>query len=509
MQLHRRTSGVLLHPTSLPGPDGAGDLGPAAERFLEWLAGAGQHVWQMLPLGPTDEGGSPYSSPSAFAGNPSMISVEHLQELGLLDRPPLAAAPIADAAGPAEFARAQRIKSVRLRAAWRRFRLGAPAAVRDRFESFIAQPRTAAWLDDWALFASLKSRHGGRSWHCWPAAVRFREPRALRRAMDQLADEVGFHRFVQFLFDSQLRRLERAAARHEITLLGDMPFYVAYDSADVWAHPELYRLDDERRPIVVSGVPPDYFSETGQLWGNPIFDWRRMQLEGYEWWVARVRRALEQTDVVRLDHFRAFAGFWEVPASHETALDGRWVTGPGRGLFDALERALGRPLPLVAEDLGVITDDVQQLRDSLGLAGMRILQFGVLDPTSEHTPSRFPESCVAYTGTHDNAPLRGWLGDLNESDRLRALAALGATEEDAAWRGVEIVCESRARLAILPMQDLLGLGNEARMNLPGVSGANWSWRVDPSAFTAELARRMMKLAQRTDRANGVGERGQT
>ena len=497
--MNRRRAGILAHPTSLPGPFAVGDLGPASERFLAWLEAAGQSLWQVLPLGPVGEGCSPYVARSAFAGNPLLISPERLAEDGLLEPGELADAP--GAGGRVDLAAAARWKERLLRAAWERFRRAAAPApleeLREELRAFAADP-AHAWLGDWELFAALRDAHRGRSWVEWAAPLARRDPAALEEARRELLVETGYHRFVQFLFFRQWRRLRAAARARGIGILGDVPIYVSHDSADVWARPELFDLDAAGRPLHVAGVPPDYFSPTGQRWGNPLYRWERMAEDGYRWWIERLRANLELTDWVRLDHFRGIAAYWEVPASEPSAMRGRWMPGPGAALLDALREALGE-LPLVAEDLGVITPDVEALRDGAGLPGMRVLQFAFGDDESSHLPHRYVPRCVVYTGTHDNDTTLGWFVAASPEERERVLDYVGGDGIEPHWDLARAAATSVAAWAVVPLQDVLGLGSEARMNTPGQAAGNWSWRARAQQLGGEEASRLRRLAQLTGR----------
>lgn len=496
----RRQSAVLLHPTSLPGDFGCGDLGPAASWWLERLAASGQALWQLLPLGPTAHGDSPYGALSAFAGNPRLVSPERLAEEGLLEPAELdrARLPFAERIDFPETGRVRR--ELIGRAFERASDSGEPgiAELREREAAWSARPEVASWLDDWTLFAALRERFANSAWQSWPEPVRKREPGALAEARRELAREIAFHRFVQFAFHRQLARLRAEAAERGIRLVGDLPIYLAGDAVEVWARADLFDLDDERRPRHVAGVPPDYFAADGQLWGNPLYRWDRMCEEGFAWWVERVRANLRQVDLLRLDHFRGFQAFWQVDAGASTARDGRWVEGPGRALFDALAAALGE-LPLLAEDLGQITDEVHALRRAVGLPGMKVLQFGFHTGSEDHLPHRVEPASAFYTGTHDNQTARGWFEAANEDERRRALAYLGGAPEEAAWGMVRAVWTSVAEIAVAPVQDLLGLGAEARMNTPGVAAGNWGWRLPWEAFGDGVAQRLRQLTEGAER----------
>jgi 4-alpha-glucanotransferase len=487
-------SGVLLHPTCLPGP-GVGDLGEAAHRFVDWLAAAGQAYWQILPLGPVDTGGSPYNGLSALAGNPLLISPSLLLADGLVEPGDL---PAGDAlpADRVDYPGVTAWKTDLLRAAHRRFRSAPPPELRDAFERFRAD--NEAWLLDYTLFRALRDHCQGAAWTTWPLEVRRREPEALERFRGLLADEIERFAFQQFLFDRQWGALRAYGARKGIAIIGDLPIFVAHNSADVWAHPEIFDLDERGTPGTVAGVPPDYFSATGQRWGNPLYRWEVLRRRGYDWWVERFRRTLDLVDVVRLDHFRGFESYWAIPASEETAVSGRWRAGPGADFFRQVQRRLGS-LPVIAEDLGLITDAVDALREELGFPGMRVLQFAFDgDPNNPHLPENHPVDSIAYTGTHDNDTLLGWWAATSREERRRVRRWLGVRRPDE-WDFIAAVFRSAARLAIVPLQDVLGLGSEARMNTPGSSSRNWTWRLErlPAEGAAE---RLGRLTRETGRA---------
>jgi 4-alpha-glucanotransferase len=491
-----RASGVLLHPTSLPGP-GTGDLGEHAFRFVDWLAEAGQSLWQLLPLVAVNEGGSPYNALSAFAGNPLLISPAELHLHGLLAAED-ARPPDLDAEG-LHFPAALAWKDGVVRAAVEV--LHEDAELMADFAAYRAEE--AGWLDDYALFRALRDAHGGRCWAHWPPPLRDRDPNGLEQARHDLVADIERHAYAQYLFDLQWASVRRHARRRGIRILGDVPIFVAHDSADVWAHPELFTVDAEGEPTVVSGVPPDYFSATGQRWGNPLYRWDALRETGYRWWIDRFRRTLDLVDVVRIDHFRGFESYWEVPAREETAMHGEWRPGPGRALFDAVRAELGG-LPVIAEDLGIITPEVEALRDALGLPGMRVLQFGLGgdDPQNPHIPSNYVHNTVAYTGTHDNDTALGWYADADHEQRRQAHALAGDGDGDGEmhWRMIEAVLRSDSGWAIVPLQDVLGLGGQARMNTPGVAEGNWAWRLREGELTPELAARLAALVHATGRA---------
>ncbi|MGE5178717.1 MAG: 4-alpha-glucanotransferase [Bacteroidota bacterium] len=477
-----RAAGLVLHPTSLPGPGPIGGLGADVERFLDWAAAAGQSIWQVLPLGPTGPGNSPYSGVATRAGNPLLIALDQ------------AAAPAGAGASifsRVDYAEAKRSQEPLLRAAWERAREDRRAM--DELEAFRAAPSQADWLEDWTLFASLKAANGGAPWTEWEPALRGRDPAALEAARRALRAEIDYQAYLQFRFFRQWDRVRAAARDRGVAIMGDVPIYVALDSADVWAEPQWFRLDDSLRPTEVSGVPPDYFSATGQLWGNPLYRWDRMEADGFGWWIRRLRAELAKFDLVRLDHFRGFASYWAVPATASTAVKGHWEEGPGMRLFDAVRAAIGG-LPFIAEDLGIVGDDVRALLRATGLPGMRVMQFGFDSADSEHAPWRYPERCVAYTGTHDNDTTVGWLEKAPAEERARALAAAGcradADPREAAWDLIGALYRSAAERTMVPVQDVLALGSEARMNTPSVPEGNWEFRLGAGALNDAVAERL-------------------
>lgn len=476
-----RTAGVLLHPTSLPSPYGIGDLGPTALEWIDVLAAAGQTWWQVLPLGPTGYGDSPYQSFSAFAGNVYLLSPELMLQDGLLHPSdiPTSEFPV----HKVDFGAVIPFKRALLAKAWENFQKSPSPGLYDQFESFCKAE--ASWLDDYALFMALKDAYKWADWMTWDSELILREPAALRAARKQHAGTVGQHRFGQFLFARQWSAIKAHAASRGIKLLGDAPIFVSIDSADVWANPDLFLLDDDRQPTAVAGVPPDYFSPTGQLWGNPLYDWERMRETNYTWWVARLKRALQQVDLVRLDHFRGFEAYWEVPAGSPTAQTGKWVKAPGAELFRVLRRAFGG-LPIVAEDLGLITPEVDALRNAFNLPGMRILQFAFSGPDNRYLPHHYDVHSVVYPGTHDNDTTIGWYHTLPEHERHFLHRYLPGAGQDIAWDLIRAAWSSVACCAITQLQDLLSLGGEARMNSPGRSEGNWSWRFAPGQVHAGI-----------------------
>ena len=505
-----RSSGILCHVTSLPGERGIGDLGASALRFADWLHEAGQGLWQMLPLGPPGFGESPYQSFSAFAGNPLLVPLDVLVEEGWVSPADASAAPPFER-DAVDFEQVRLFREHCLTQAHRAFRKNARSGERAGFDEF--RHEQAWWLDDYALFAALKRKHGGLPWTEWGPALVARQSSALAARAAELETEIDEEAFIQFQFHRQWQRLKSYCASRGIRLMGDVPIFVAHDSADVWAHQELYYLDERGRPTFVAGVPPDYFSETGQLWGNPLYRWDLMQRDGYAWWVARLRYALAEFDLIRLDHFRGFEAYWEIPAGAATAAPGRWVTGPGAHFFQTVRDALGK-LPLVAEDLGLITPAVEALRDQFGFPGMRILQFAFGDDPKarDYQPHNYPGHCVVYTGTHDNDTTLGWFesragagttrtaAQISEERRF-ALAYLGTDGRAIHWDLIRLALASVAETAIVPLQDVLGLGTTARMNLPGTMEGNWRWRFREGMLTPEGARRLRELTEIYDRTS--------
>ena len=495
-----RRSGVLLHPTSLPGPYGLGELGDNAIRWLDWLAEAGQRVWQVLPLGPTGYGDSPYQSFSSFAGSPFLISLERLYEEGWLAADDLVGGDFSD--GRADFGPVIEFRLRALRRATEAWRAWAGDAEHAGFAAFCE--RSASWLDDFALFMALKEAHGGRPWVEWDAPLRKRKAKALVAARDQHAEAIERHRLWQWWFGRQWGVVRAAAAERGIAILGDVPIFVAYDSADTWADQDLFELDEEGRTTVVAGVPPDYFSATGQRWGNPLYRWNRHARRDFAWWIARVRRTLEMVDVLRIDHFRGFEAYWEIPADEPTAVKGRWVKGPGQPLFDALRGALGE-LPIVAEDLGVITAGVEALRDDNALPGMKVLQFAfAADAADPYLPHNYPTNAVVYTGTHDNDTTVGWYAQAPERERDLLRRYLARDAANVAWDLWRAAQGSVADTAIAPLQDLLGLGPEGRMNTPGAPSGNWGWRFTWDDVPYWLASQLREMVELYGRLPGAG-----
>jgi 4-alpha-glucanotransferase len=492
-----RSAGVLLHPTSLPGPYGIGDLGPIAHEWVDVLASARQRWWQVLPLGPTGYGDSPYQCFSAFAGNIYLLSPELLRRDGLIG--PLDVVTPSFPTGEVDYGAVVEFKQALLARAWGNYRAGAAPSLRAPFDEFCG--REARWLNDYALYAALKEKHDGASWLEWEPDLRLRKPAALDRAHRVLVDDAGRHCFGQFLFWRQWSDLKAYAHTKGIRLIGDVPIFVATDSADVWANPEQFKLDEDRQPTVVAGVPPDYFSATGQLWGNPHYDWEKMKASGYTWWIARFRKTLEQVDLVRLDHFRGFEASWEVPAGSPTAETGEWVPGPGADLLTAVQKALGR-LPLIAEDLGVITPGVEALRDAFDLPGMRILQFAFDGSENRFLPHNFEHNTFVYTGTHDNDTTHGWYSTLPEHVRDFFQRYYPWRDDDVAWGLMRLAWSSVADFALVPLQDILSLPTESRMNYPGRPSGNWRWRFHTGQLTPAHAEKLADWTSMYGRANG-------
>ena len=498
-----RASGILLHPTSLPGPFGIGDLGPAAYEFADFLVAAGQSLWQVLPLGPTGYGDSPYACYSAFAGNTLLISPEKLADEGLLDESDVSLRPSASSALRIDFGEAHKTKDQLLRNAYQSYTKTTDTALRSAFETFAQEQ--ANWLEDYALFRALKDAHGGVAWNEWEASLIRRTEAALTRARDELREEIEAHMFYQFLFFRQWFALKRHCNENGISIVGDLPIFVAQDSSDVWTNPEQFKLDKNGKPLVVAGVPPDYFSSTGQLWGNPLYNWETMQADGFKWWIERVRATLTVVDIARVDHFRGFAACWEIPGGDKTAERGQWVEAPGKELFTAIRKTLGE-LPIIAEDLGVITPDVVALREEFGFPGMRILQFGFgSDSKNIDLPHNYVPNVVAYTGTHDNDTTVGWFKSVAgegstrtekqiERERTFCLNYLNTKGEEIHWDFIRGVLASVANTAIVPLQDLLGLGTEARMNLPNSTEGNWAWRFNSGDLEPGIALKLKDLS---------------
>lgn len=510
--LFKRESGVLLHPSSLPGPYGIGEIGPAVEIWLDFLQETGQSLWQVLPLGPTGYGDSPYQAHSTFAGNPMLISFEDLHERGLVRRCELDSLP-AFPERTVQFAALIAEKRRLLQVVARSFFERADETLLASYRAYCLQQ--SAWLNDFAIFTAIKAAHDQCAWVTWPVPLRDRDPDAISAISNELADEIEAVRIEQFLFKIQWELVRTAARRRSIRIIGDIPIFVAHDSADVWVRRDLFLLDPSGNPTVVAGVPPDYFSSTGQRWGNPLYDWERHEQERFDWWINRIENALTQADIVRIDHFRGFESYWEIPATDETAENGRWVRAPGQELFSALMERFGS-LPIIAEDLGFITAAVRALRDQFSLPGTKILQFafGDDDQKDSFLPKNYPENCVAYTGTHDNDTIVGWMQSTSgigsvrsakeiQAEKERARAYLESDGSEIHWDFITALQRSKAGAVIVPLQDILGLGSEARMNTPSTLGGNWSWRFEWAQLSSDIRQRLRKVVAASRRRSCV------
>ncbi len=498
-----RAGGVLLHPTSLPSNYGIGDLGANAYKFVDFLERAKQTYWQVLPLGPTGYGDSPYQCFSAFAGNSNLIAPELLVEDGFLTTNEINRKPDFPT-GKVDFGKLYDWKNHILALAYERFRQTTSVDLRGKFETFCQHE--SSWLDDYALFRAVKKSQNQKLWLEWDALLRLRDDTARHFAKENLREDIQSQKFQQWLFYRQWSDLKNYANEKDIKIVGDVPIFIALDSSDVWCNPSQFKLDEGNRPLVVAGVPPDYFSKTGQLWGNPIYNWDAMRQDGFKWWIDRVKATLKTVDIVRVDHFRGFAAAWEVPGGDKTAVNGKWVNVPGKELFEALRNAIGE-LPFWAEDLGVITPDVEELRDSFGFPGMRILQFAFGGDAQNHDlPHNYIQNSVAYTGTHDNDTTVGWFNsgagksstrDVSQIRREHdfCLKYLATDGKEIHWDFVRAVWSSVADSAVVPMQDLLGLGSEARINLPGSTTGNWYWQCKDGDFSDEMAERLRGLTE--------------
>ena len=487
-RLLQRRAGVLLHPSSLPGPHGAGDLGPNAFYFVDWLHSAGQTLWQTLPLGPVGPGNSPYMGSSAFAGNPLLVAFEPLIARGWIASEHVGAN--FDALR-VDFPKVVPWRMQKLREAFVGF---ATHALPSDHQALAAWAETQqSWLDDYTLFMALDQAHAPALWPQWPQDLVLRKPVALAVAREQLADDIAFWQFVQWQFDVQWQALKAYAHGKQVLLVGDLPIFIAHHSADCWARPDLYLLDAQGQPTVVAGVPPDFFSSTGQRWGNPLYDWPAMRSDGYRWWVARMQRQLALADIVRIDHFRGFADYWEIPADEPTAVMGRWQNGPGIGLFDALSEALG-DLPIIAEDLGLITPEVETLRQRTGFPGMRVLQFAFSENAAHpFLPHNYEANTVVYTGTHDNDTVSGWWSACNPHERVFARQYLNTDGHDVHWAMLRAASLSVACLSLCQFQDVLGLDSAHRMNTPGTMGC-WSWRFSWDWVEPQAAQQLLQMA---------------
>ncbi|MEH1891797.1 MAG: 4-alpha-glucanotransferase [Nostoc sp.] len=494
-----RSSGILLHPTSFPSRFGIGDLGLEAYRFIDFLKESHQQYWQVLPLGPTAYGNSPYMCYSAMAGNPLLISPEKLRDEGLLTEEDFANLP----GFPEEKVDFKEVVSVKiglLKKAYEHFRANATPILQKEFEGFCDSK--AYWLDNYALFMALKDANENANWHTWPSELVKRDPQAMEQVQERLNEEIFYYKFVQFEFFRQWSELKSYANMRGIDIIGDIPIYVAHDSADVWAHPNIFCLDEQTGAAAqMAGVPPDYFSATGQLWGNPVYNWEELQKQDFKWWVQRFEAMLDYVDIIRIDHFRGFEAYWAVPQGEETAMNGKWVEAPGDAFFEVIRQKLGK-LPVLAEDLGVITPGVEALRDKYEFPGMKILQFAFsADAANPFLPFNYPRNSVVYTGTHDNDTTLGWFDTASDEEKQKLLLYLGSiSPEGIHWDLIRLALSSIANQAIIPLQDILGLGNQARMNFPSIPEGNWEWRYQPAALTQELGDRLKVLTELNGRA---------
>ncbi|MEH2406930.1 4-alpha-glucanotransferase [Nostoc sp.] len=494
-----RSSGILLHPTSFPSRFGIGDLGLEAYRFIDFLKESHQQYWQVLPLGPTAYGNSPYMCYSAMAGNPLLISPEKLRDKGLLTEEDFANLP-GFPEEKVDFKEVVPVKIGLLKKAYEHFRANATPILQKEFEGFCDSK--AYWLDNYALFMALKDANENANWHTWPSELVKRDPQAMEEVQERLNEEISYYKFVQFEFFRQWSELKSYANMRGIDIIGDIPIYVAHDSADVWAHPNIFCLDEQTGAAAqMAGVPPDYFSATGQLWGNPVYNWEELQKQDFKWWVQRFEAMLDYVDIIRIDHFRGFEAYWAVPQGEQTAINGRWVEAPGDAFFEVIRQKLGK-LPVLAEDLGVITPGVEALRDKYEFPGMKILQFAFsADSANPFLPFNYPRNSVVYTGTHDNDTTLGWFDTASDQEKQNLLLYLGSiSPEGIHWDLIRLALSSIANQAIIPLQDILGLGNQARMNFPSIPEGNWEWRYQPAALTQELGDRLKVLTELNGRA---------
>ena len=495
MKIEARKSGILLHPTSLPSPYGVGDLGKGAFQFIDFLEDANMHLWQILPLTHTGFGDSPYQSFSAFAGQPLLISLDHLVKLGFLNPEDLSDCPKTDDSSVA-YADIIPWKTRLYKLAYEHFltKVSVLSSFNREFQKFCKEE--AYWLDDYALFLTCKDLHNGKSWQEWDEEYKTPTKAFKKDMLEKYAKETGYYQFLQFILFQEWDEVKAYANARNIQIIGDIPIFVSMDSADVWANQELFQLDTKGHPLAVAGVPPDYFSKTGQLWGNPLYNWDAHIEEGFAWWISRIKSQLKNLDILRIDHFRGFEAYWSIPYGEETAINGKWIKVPGKELFTAIQNALGDDLPIIAEDLGTITKEVDELRMSFNFPGMKILQFAFeVTGESNYLPHQYTDTnCVCYTGTHDNDTTRGWFTTLKKDCQKKVLTYSGAKgDTDIAFQLIRLCLGSIAKYAIIPMQDALGHGSEARMNTPGTPSGNWSWRLESDELTGELSETLRRL----------------
>ena len=492
--MFERSSGILFHPTSLPGKYGIGTLGKEAYAFIDFLKKSKQKLWQIFPLGPTGYGDSPYQSFSSFAGNPYLIDFDLLIEAHLLSEEDLKDIFFGDNEEYIDYGAIYNQKYPLLRKAYENFKSSDNNEMKGSLENF--KRENSSWLNDYSLYISLKNHFNGLPWNEWAQDIKNREDGAMHHYRSELADDIEYHNFIQFLFFKQWGDVKRYANENGIKIIGDIPIFVAADSSDAWANPEIFLFDEERKPVKVAGVPPDYFSATGQLWGNPLYNWQKLKETNYSWWVERVRANLSTCDIIRIDHFRGFEAYWAVPYGDDTAINGQWEPGPGIDLFNAIKSQLGE-LPIIAEDLGLMTQGVIDLREATGFPGMKILGFAFdSGEENDYLPHTYTKNCVVYTGTHDNDTLIGWFQKAKEEDRQFARDYLNSRSDDEIhWNAIRGAWSSVASMAISPVQDFLGLGSEARINTPGVAAGNWQWRLRHGVLTDELAERIAKLTR--------------
>ena len=492
--MFERSSGILFHPTSLPGKYGIGTLGKEAYAFIDFLKKSRQKLWQIFPLGPTGYGDSPYQSFSSFAGNPYLIDFDLLIEAHLLSEEDLRDVFFGDNEEYIDYGAVYNQKYPLLRKAYENFKSSDNHELRENLEHF--KRENASWLNDYSLYISLKNHFNGLPWNEWAHDIKNREHGAMEHYRNELADDIEYHNFIQFLFFKQWGDVKRYANENGIKIIGDIPIFVAADSSDAWANPEIFLFDEERKPVKVAGVPPDYFSATGQLWGNPLYDWDKLKELNYKWWVDRVRANLSTCDIIRIDHFRGFEAYWAVPYGDDTAINGQWVKGPGIDLFNKIKEELGE-LPIIAEDLGLMTQGVIDLRETTGFPGMKILGFAFdSEEENDYLPHTYTKNCVVYTGTHDNDTLIGWFTKAKEKDKQFARDYLNSqTDDNIHWDAIRGAWSSVANMAIAPIQDFLGLGSEARINTPGVASGNWQWRLKDGVLTDELAEKIAKFTK--------------